>query len=158
MTHARRRVLGILVAPRLSTLAAILRIVLGLVLVYAGMVKIRMPVRFYEDVLAYEVVGASGGSLIAAIIPWIEVVLGACIVFHLAIGGSLILAVILFALFCGAQTWAMIEGLQVSCGCFRPGGGVSEVNGWSLFRTGALALGALCLLLRELIKYKECQK
>jgi hypothetical protein len=107
----------------------VLRLGLGGLLVWTGLVKIREPYDFLGVVYNYELVGPHVGLWIATILPWLELCAGASLLLKVVPRGGALLAVGLFAVFAGALTLATGDGLAISCGC-GIGSPVGEVTGW----------------------------
>ena len=61
-------------------LALALRIVLGGVFLYAGGLKIADPAAFAGSVAAYKLLPTFGNYLVAATLPWVEVLCGLLLV------------------------------------------------------------------------------
>jgi uncharacterized membrane protein YphA (DoxX/SURF4 family) len=120
--------------------ATVLRIGVGGILLWAGLVKIRDPYDFLGAVYNYELVSPHVGLLIANILPWLELCTGASLILKVAPRGGALLAVGLFAVFTVAQALASSDGLTISCGC-GVGSAAGVVTG-----TGKLAqsIGLLC--------------
>ncbi len=50
--------------------------IVGLVLIFAGVTKLRDPYAFLKAVYDYELLPLYGGIVAAAVVPWLEVVIG----------------------------------------------------------------------------------
>src|SRR6185312_17000332 len=96
----------------------IIRMLLGALFVWSGLAKLRQPYEFLSAVYAYQLVGPDLGLLIAAVLPWLEVLLGGCLLAGIITEGSLLTAMGLCSLFAGAVTVAWHRGLTINCGCF----------------------------------------
>lgn len=118
------------------------RLLIGSVLLWAGLAKARQPYEFLAAVYGYRLVGPSIGLLIAATIPWLEIFVGCCLMTGILLEGSLLVATGLagsFTLFI-ASAWH--RGLSIRCGCF--GGGSDVIDAVVLVR-------AVCLLVVSLL-------
>jgi uncharacterized membrane protein YphA (DoxX/SURF4 family) len=122
------------------TLAWLARVTLGLVLIYSGMIKIARPYEFLNSVFQYQLLGPNSATLVAAVLPFVELTLGAALLCGAFTLGAALLASILFVIFTVGQASALLRGLDADCGCF---GAVEKVGWASLLRTGALLAGAL---------------
>jgi uncharacterized membrane protein YphA (DoxX/SURF4 family) len=107
----------------------VLRLGLGGLLVWTGLVKIREPYDFLGAVYNYELVGPYVGLWIATILPWLELCAGASLLLNVVPRGGALLAVGLFAVFAVALAFATGDGLAISCGC-GIGSPAGEVTGW----------------------------
>jgi uncharacterized membrane protein YphA (DoxX/SURF4 family) len=95
-----------------------LRVVLGAMFVYAGVVKIADPAGFAQAIANYRILPAGLVHLAAVVLPWVELLAGASMVLGLFLpGGSLVVAglMLVFACALGFDLW---RGLDISCGCF----------------------------------------
>ena len=54
----------------------------------------------------------------ALIIPWIELVIGVCLIMGVFIGGSTLISIILLIWFIIILSQALIRGIDLHCGCF----------------------------------------
>ena len=99
-----------------------LRIGLGLVFIYAGILKIRDPIAFAGSVAAYKVLPYFLNYLVAATIPWIEATCGLLLIigFKTRAAAGITAAMNLFFIVLLAST--IMRGLDIDCGCFRQGG------------------------------------
>lgn len=106
----------------LSVFAVVVRVSLGCLFLWSGMVKIRMPYDFLSDVYNYELVGPRLGMFVAMTLPWFELIVGACLLGGLCVTGALLGSMAMAAAFTFAISWAVYHGLSIGCGCFGSGG------------------------------------
>ncbi len=101
----------------------LVRIVLGLVFIYASIHKIRDPVAFAGAVAAYNILPYGLNFLVAAILPWVELISGLLLVigYRVKAAASIVIAMNLF--FIVALSSTIVRGLDIDCGCFKQGGG-----------------------------------
>jgi putative oxidoreductase len=99
-------------------LGRLLAIVVGVVFIYAGVLKIRDPLHFASDINNYQMVRWSVGIRMAFYLPWLEVLCGLALIFHRLFAGAVAITTFLMVIFIGATTWARMQGIDVSCGCF----------------------------------------
>lgn len=152
MTTARFRGLpGSVPAAALDGFGLLLRLGLAAVWVVSGAVKVADPGQFYSAVQAYQIFGAGTAGLVSAIVPFLELGLGALLIAGLgtrlvaAISGLLLLAYLAGV----AQSWA--RGLTIDCGCFGGGGQVAAGQthyGLEILRDTGFLLMAVCLVAR----------
>jgi uncharacterized membrane protein YphA (DoxX/SURF4 family) len=95
----------------------LLRLALGGLFVWTGLEKIQNPYDFLGAVYNYELVSPTLGLLVATILPWLEVCVGASLILRVMRRGAALLAVALFAIFTVALASATGDGLAISCGC-----------------------------------------
>ncbi len=105
------------------------RIVVGGLFIYAGILKIADPLGFAQDIKNYRLLPQTLCLFTAFILPWLEVLTGACLITGLfkktsalLISGMLMFFIILVAI-------TMIRGIDVECGCF---GTFSRKADWGL--------------------------
>jgi uncharacterized membrane protein YphA (DoxX/SURF4 family) len=117
----------------------ILRLILGGIFLYAGVVKIAAPVAFAGSVAAYKILPYFGNYLVASILPWLELLCGLMLVTGYKYRSAAMLVFILSLVFMGALLSVIFRGLDIDCGCFRQGGG--KTSAWT-----ALARDIGCML------------
>ncbi len=101
-----------------SVVIDLIRIVLGMLFLYAAIDKIIHPARFAEVIYHYKILPIPFINFFAVIIPWIEIGIGLSLIFNLLPEiGSLIL-ILLTTVFVIMIASAMMRGLNIECGCF----------------------------------------
>lgn len=108
------------------------RLLVGLVFVYAGSVKVwdvgagqwAAP-QFAIDISNYRIVGGDLAILVSVYLPWVEIVGGLSLVFRRCYAGGLAVLTGLTLVFAGAIGSAIVRGLNVECGCFGRGAGIT---------------------------------
>jgi cobalt-zinc-cadmium efflux system protein len=135
--------------PALHWAAAL---VLGGVFLYASWEKIALPQDFARIVYRYQVVGPSGtlgfrpANVVAVVLPWLEAIVGVCLVTGWWRKEAAAIAGALLAVFVAAVASTLARGIDIAnCGCFSVGG-AGRGAGWGLI-AGDLALLALAALL-----------
>ena len=130
--------------------ASVIRLGLGCLFLWSSLPKIRQPYDFLSNVYEYELVGAKLGMLTAMVLPWLELLLGICLLGGICAGDALLASTTLAAVFVFAQASALYRGLEISCGCFSTSGS-GFVNYATLIRTCLILLAAvtgyMCLLI-----------
>lgn len=125
------------------------RLVLGGVLLAAGLLKYQHLDKSQMAVRAYELLPISLANFLGIILPFIEIAIGILLIIGAAvrisalIGGALMTAFIIGI----SQAWA--RGLSIDCGCFGGGGQVEPGTANylpELLRDAGLALLAIYLL------------
>jgi putative oxidoreductase len=112
-------------------LAALLRIGLGLVFLYAGALKAFAPLTLAGDIANYHLLPAAWVPLFAVTLPWIEILVGFALVLGLFGRGAALVAAALMAVFTVALSQALLRGIDLACGCF---GGTDPATGWTVLR------------------------
>lgn len=122
--------------PRAGLLA---RLVVGLVFVASALAKLLYPEAFVAAVQGYEVLPGAMVRPVALAFPWLELLVGACLVVGLHTRLAASAAAGLMVLFMGLMGLALLLGKQIDCGCFV--GLISETVGPStLIRDAVLLL------------------
>jgi uncharacterized membrane protein YphA (DoxX/SURF4 family) len=128
------------------TVTLILRLLLGLVFLYAAYTKLRQPwLVFALSIDSYQMLPAWAVFTVARTLPWIELVFGVMLVSGLWLRyvGPATTALLVF--FYAAMLRAYFGAAGIDCGCFGVGEAVSPAT---LARDGALLVCsiALCFL------------
>ncbi|HTM53290.1 MAG TPA: MauE/DoxX family redox-associated membrane protein [Pirellulales bacterium] len=124
------------------------RVLLGFVLLLSAFAHLGNPYFFLTSVYQYQLVSPRVGQLAAMMLPMLLV--GICLVARVMVGGALILASALLAVFMSAQAWAYANGLNMSCGCF--GSSTEMVGASTLVRVAAIfGIAVIALVLHVAI-------
>jgi len=121
--------------------ALVLRVVLGVIFVYAAWVKLREPWALFAMAIdSYQVLPVWAVELVAHVLPWFELLLGILLIAGLWRRVSTVAASLLLVVFFSLMVRALAKGMQIDCGCFGPGERLSWVT---LLRDGALLASSL---------------
>jgi len=121
----------------------VLRIVLGLVLVYAAYTKLRQPwLVFALSIDAYQLLPEWAVLSIARTLPWLELALGLLLLAGLWLRYVSAGASMLILAFFAVMLLSYGKGMAIDCGCFGLGEALTYK---SLLRDGALAAGSVAL-------------
>ena len=82
-----------------SNTILILRAVLGIIFIYASIDKITDPLTFSNAIDNYHITPIMLNNIIALIIPWIELIIGICLITGVFLDGSSIISIILLLIF-----------------------------------------------------------
>ena len=96
----------------------VIRIILAVVFIYASIDKIIHPQAFAQAVFNQQVLSEALINIIAIVLPWMELILGFCLLFNIWMTGVSLLTAILTFIFISTITFNLLRGLDVSCGCF----------------------------------------
>ncbi len=97
------------------------RVTLGVIFIYASYDKIIDPISFANSITQYHISPVQLNNLAALIIPWLEFVVGVCLLFGVFIQGSSSLTIILLLWFIFILSQALFRGISIDCGCFNLG-------------------------------------
>lgn len=94
------------------------RVVLGLIFVAASWDKIADPLAFAKIIRNYQILPDMLIGGVALVLPWIEVVVGLCLITGFLTRGASLSAALMMAVFLSAMAWAQYKGISTQCGCF----------------------------------------
>ena len=126
--------------------AVAVRLAVGGIFLYAGILKARDPVGFAGSIAAYRILPYFGDYLVAAVLPWLEIVCGALLVAGVRYRGATLLLTLLDLVFMGALASVIVRGLDIDCGCFRQGGGATSP--WVALGRDVVLFAALLFVLK----------
>ena len=95
------------------------RVILGLVFIYASIDKILDPAKFSDLIDNYHVTPIEINNFAAILLPWIELIIGICLITGVFINGAIILSVVLLFWFIIILIQALFRGINLDCGCFN---------------------------------------
>jgi uncharacterized membrane protein YphA (DoxX/SURF4 family) len=96
----------------------LIRFVLGLFFIFFAIGKIADPWLFAKEINNYQIMPEFTISIMAIIIPWLELLCGFLIIFGLKVKSSSFIFGGLLVVFIFAIIIAMSKGLNINCGCF----------------------------------------
>lgn len=105
--------------PAVNRLPSLLaRVLLGGFFLAAGVQKLFLPQQTLSSVYSYQLpLPDSLAVLVAAALPWIEILIGAALLFRFWPGVTLAWTLLLLILFLGLTTQAWARNLAIDCGC-----------------------------------------
>ncbi len=107
-----------IIPAKLAWTGTVVRIFLGLILGWAGVVKIRNPKAFIEIVKAYNLLPEELVVLWGIFLPWIELVTGLFLFLGLWHRSAVLSCSGLFFVFAAAVGINILRGADIACGCF----------------------------------------
>ncbi len=120
------------------------RVVLGGIFVYAAYTKLRHPwMLFAMSVNSYRVLPDWGVTLVARMLPWFELTLGALLILGIGLRFVAAAASALLAGFFLVMLRSYSQGLGIDCGCFGFG---EKLGPRTLIRDGALVAFSLVIM------------
>jgi uncharacterized membrane protein YphA (DoxX/SURF4 family) len=102
-------------------LLLVVRIVLGLIFIYAGAEKISDPEAFAVSISNYRLLPVVTLNFFAITLPWIELVTGLLILFGIAVKENSSIIFLMLLVFTIAIVISLFRGLSIDCGCFGKG-------------------------------------
>lgn len=139
----------------MNWIVRILEIVLGLLFIYAGAVKVIPTEEFAAIIDNYNILPTFLINGVALFLPWLEVVVGICLLVGLFRRGSAFILLLLMAVFIVAQAYVVVNGLDVACGCFSVDKDASKADIFSLTREGITFLAALFVFIYNMKKFDK---
>jgi uncharacterized membrane protein YphA (DoxX/SURF4 family) len=94
------------------------RLILGVIFIYASYDKILHPKAFAEVVYNYQILPDGLINLTAIFLPWIEIMIGVFLIVGFWMPGTVIWSNILLVIYIGALGYNLARGLDINCGCF----------------------------------------
>ena len=132
-------------------LTLISRLILGGVLLAAGLLKVTHPAKSAMAVRAYEVLPVTFANFLGYALPWIEVGIAVLLILGVAVKPAALSGGLLMFLFIVAIAQAWARGLTIDCGCF--GGGGQVAKGETKYLEEILRDTGLVLLALYLMKF-----
>ena len=119
-----------------------LRLDLGGVFLLACHDKILHPSGFALDVATYQLLPLQLVNLQALVLPWLELFVGLMLVVAFRTRAAALLVNAMMVMFMAALVWALMQGLDMGCGCFASEGGDDPISWHTIVRDGIwLAMG-----------------
>ena len=106
---------GARIAYRLTVLV---RLIVGGIFLISGLAKIADPVRFLLTLREFQLLPGALESFLAVYLPWLEFLLGLCIVVGILHRTASLMIAGLNGAFIIAIVSVMARGIEVDCGCF----------------------------------------
>ena len=107
-----------ILSPKVAGTGIVVRVFLGVILGWAGVVKIRNPEAFIKIVKAYNFLPEELVVLWGIFLPWIELVTGLFLFFGLWHKSAVLSSSGLFLTFAAAVSINILRGADITCGCF----------------------------------------
>lgn len=117
------------------------RLITAGILVYAALGKLQDPALLAQSIDNYRVLPAGWSPVMAAVLPTLELTLGAALLAGVLARGASVVACGLLVTFAAAMVQALLRNIDLTCGCF--GGQSSQVTWWTVGRNTVLALIAV---------------
>jgi uncharacterized membrane protein YphA (DoxX/SURF4 family) len=133
-----------MMAEAVAVLALGAEVIVGAILLAAGVLKIRAgEPAVVAAIRGYELLHGRVERWVARVLPWIEVALGLALVVGVTRGVAALGAGVLLSGFQLAMAYSLWSGRSHACGC--GGGRRPTLVSWSLVARNAVLVGALAL-------------
>jgi hypothetical protein len=132
------------------------RLILGGVLLAAGLLKYQHLDKSQMAVRAYDIVPISLANFLGIVLPFVEIAVGILLILGAAIRISSLVGGFLMVIFIFGISQAWVRGLSIDCGCFGGGGQVAPGTASYLpeiLRDSALAVISIYLFRRPQSKF-----
>ena len=106
------------ITKRFHRLTLVVRVGLGLVLIYSSAAKIADPDSFATIVVNYRLLPQPLVWATAVFLPWIEAICGLSLLCGYLEKGAALLASLMMVVFIAVTLYNASRGLSVACGCF----------------------------------------
>ncbi len=104
------------------------RLVLGVVLIWAGVAKVTSPALSARAVRAFQILPYDVAGYVGYALPVLEILIGLLVVAGLFTRLSAVVGGLLMAAFIIGISSAWIRGLSIDCGCFGGGGTIAAAQ------------------------------
>ena len=101
----------------LSIIVLLARLQIGGIFIYASIEKIVNPGEFARAIDNYRIIPFGLENNIAIILPWLELVIGICLILGVFIDGASFLVIFIMMVFIIAISYAILRGYNIECGC-----------------------------------------
>ena len=118
----------------------VLRLLLGIFLIYTAQEKIMNTASFAQAIRAYDIIPSSLSMIPAIFFPWVEFFCGLFLIAGLYTRSSALVAASLLALFTLNVLIALLRGLEIDCGCGVSIAGIEKVSWVKIFENSILIL------------------
>lgn len=135
-----------------ASIQVMMRLVLGGVFLWAGIVKIPDLELFSYTVRAYHLLPDFLILPVTILVPYLECVIGLCLILGFWTQASLLIASSLLITFAGALGTKIYQGVNMSCGCFGFGAERGSLE-WVLAQDVLLLSFALVLFWKQKIPF-----
>jgi uncharacterized membrane protein YphA (DoxX/SURF4 family) len=141
---AKGRVSGGTLARTAEYVALGIRLVLGALFVYAGVVKLMDPKGFARSISGFDLVPEELLPVVAIGLPCLELISGLGLVFK--VPGSLTVICGMLLMFIVVLWYGILSGLEIDCGCFSTEELAGQASLWNAFYRDLIMLAGVTYL------------
>lgn len=113
----------------------VIRIVMGVMMIYSGFIKALDPIVFESIIMKYNIIPNFFAPYPAIVLPYLEIIIGIFLVIGMRVKASAFLSMGLMVMFAVFIAINIARGESFDCGCFRfdwLGLGISETISYTL--------------------------
>ena len=138
----------------MKNLGIVARLALGLVFLAAAAGKIVDPAALAKIIHNYRILPDNLINLAALTLPWVEVVVAACLLTNCASRGASLLSFGMLAVFIAAMAYAYSKGYDTQCGCFTTKAD-DAISPLSFVRDGSLLALSLFVTIDSFLRVRD---
>jgi putative oxidoreductase len=141
-------------SKKLYWIAFAIRVILGVVFVYAAYVKLKDPWELFALAISqYQLLPLTMVEFVARSLPWFELLLGILLLTGRWLRFSATAVSVLLLTFFVLMVRADLQGMAINCGCF---GGTDDVISWkTLLRDGSLLAASIALTVWSFVRPRK---
>lgn len=113
--------------------------------IWPGVIKLLDPVAFMTDLQTYHLFPYKMALFAVYFIPALEIIAGLGLLYRKTYAGAWLIQLTLMLAFITVISISYFRGIDISCGCFKSGGGEPSSYAW-LFVRDFLILGYIVIL------------
>ena len=138
----------------MKVLGSVARVALGLIFLVAAWGKIVDPAALAKIIHNYRILPDMLINLAALTLPWVEVVVGMCLIVGFANRGASLVASLLLVVFMAAMAYAYARGYDTQCGCFTTKAD-DPISPATFVRDGSMLVLALLVLADSFVRVRD---
>ncbi len=142
----------------MNLLVMICRIFLGFMFIYASLDKIMNPEEFAKQIGYYKALPFGLENLLAIVLPWVELIVGICLIAGLLVDGATVLSILMMLVFILAISQAMLRGIDITCGCFKVSAESDSIGLNTIIRDIVFLIMSFIVLNRQERKFEYLPK
>jgi len=141
-------------SKKLYWIAFAIRVILGVIFVYAAYVKLKDPWELFALAISqYQLLPLTMVEFVARSLPWFELLLGILLLTGRWLRFSATAVSVLLLTFFVLMIRADLKGMAINCGCF---GGTDDVISWkTLLRDGSLLAASIALTVWSCVRPRK---
>lgn len=129
----------------LSIALFVVRVFIGGYFLFAAIPKLIDPLAFATSISHYHLLPVWGVNAAALVLPWLELLAATALLLGFKTRIAALLCGVMLLVFTLAVAIAVVQGLQIDCGCFGEMGG-EEVSWLKVAKNSAMILGCIALI------------